>query len=143
MLPSDHPDAWRDPVRAAKSKEATEAATREKSRLTYVQHKREQQQQRSNPIDAIAERVQAGPLLLLKRCYQQRARVRVLTRHARGVRGSAEGTLVAFDKHLNLVLRDAEERYTVLLRVLKTKMEPRCACCQPWRSHLGAAAALA
>ncbi len=48
--------------------------------------------QRSNPIDAIAERVQAGPLLLLKRCYQQRARVRVLTRHARGVRGSAEGT---------------------------------------------------
>ncbi len=95
---------------------------------------------------------------------------------------------MAFDKHLNLVLRDAEERYTVLLRVLKTKMgepadgleflqseqhsrgmpgptglvrrgpargllcssprcavlaEPRCACCQPWRSHLGAAAALA
>ncbi|KAL4440475.1 hypothetical protein ABPG75_003476 [Micractinium tetrahymenae] len=121
MLPADHPDAWRDPGRTAKSKEAAEAAAREKSRLTYLQHKREQQQQKSNPIDQITERVREGPLLLLKRCYQQRARVRVLTRHARGVRGSAEGTLVAFDKHLNLVLRDVEERYTVLLRLQKVK----------------------
>ena len=46
---------------------------------------------RTNPLNLIAARVRAGPLLLLKRCYQERSRVRVVTRHARGVRGSSEG----------------------------------------------------
>jgi hypothetical protein len=46
---------------------------------------------RANPLDQIAERIRTGPLLLLRRCYQERARVRVVTRHARGVRGRSEG----------------------------------------------------
>ena len=46
-----------------------------------------------------------------------RQTVRVITRHERGVRGVATGTLVAFDKHFNLVLKGVEETYTVLLRV--------------------------
>ncbi|KAL4856350.1 Small nuclear ribonucleoprotein Sm D-like protein [Chlorella vulgaris] len=121
MLPSDHWDAWKDPHRAGKSKEAQEAAQREKSRLSYMHQQQERQQRKTNPLDQIAEHVRAGPLLLLKRCYQQRSRVRVDTRHARGVRGSMEGVLVAFDKHTNLVLREVEERYTVLLRVQRVK----------------------
>lgn len=46
---------------------------------------------KANPLDVIAQRVREGPLLLLKRCYAERRRVRVVTRHARGVRGTSEG----------------------------------------------------
>lgn len=73
--------------------------------------------QRINPLDEIAQRVKQGPLLQLRGWYTQRQRVRVVTRHERGIRGTATGTLLAFDKHFNLVLRDVQESYTVLLRV--------------------------
>lgn len=46
---------------------------------------------KSNPLDQIAQRIREGPLLLLKRCYQERRRLRVVTRHSHGVRGSSEG----------------------------------------------------
>ena len=76
--------------------------------------------QRTNPLQEIAEQVRQGPLLLLRRWCEQRQAVRVVTRHERGVRGAAVGTLLAFDKHCNLVLRDVEETYTVLLRAERT-----------------------
>lgn len=43
--------------------------------------------------------------------------VRVVTRHAAGVRGSAEGTLIAVDRYMNLILRDVTEAYTVIVKV--------------------------
>jgi small nuclear ribonucleoprotein (snRNP)-like protein len=55
------------------------------------------------------------------------------------MRAAAAGVLVAFDKHMNLVLRDVEERYTVLLRVQKVK-PPRAGTCG-CRCHSGAGAA--
>lgn len=60
-----------------------------------------------------------GPLAWLAGRAKTRATVRVVTRHRRGIRGVAEGSLIAFDKHMNLVLRDVEERYTVRLMVDK------------------------
>ena len=46
---------------------------------------------------------QAGPLALVQCCHSSGGRVRVLVRHCAGVRGECVGTLLAFDKHLNLV----------------------------------------
>ncbi len=68
-----------------------------------------------NLINEMADAMRAGPLLLLRRLREERAAVRVFTRHEHGLCGVATGTLVAFDKHLNLVLLDVEESYTVLV----------------------------
>ena len=50
-----------------------------------------EQRFKGSVIARIAEAVEAGPLLLLRRCFDARARVRVVTRHARGIRGAATG----------------------------------------------------
>lgn len=52
-------------------------------------------------------------------------RVRVVTRHAAGPRGVAVGTLVAYDRWMNVVLRDVEETYSVRVRVTRTKLRPK------------------
>lgn len=70
-------------------------------------------------LDLIVGQFQEGPLSLLHGWYSQRSSVRVVTRHSRGIRGVAIGTLVAFDKHTNLVLKDVEEQYTVLIPIVK------------------------
>ena len=115
LLPPGHPDAAQPAQRAPKTKESLAAAERAKQRTSYVQQQRERARPRVNPIDELAAAVREGPLLLLKTAYQARRRVRVVTRHGRGVRGAAEGTLVAFDKFFNMVLRDVVEAYTVRL----------------------------
>ena len=62
-----------------------------------------------------------GPLSLLKRAYDSKSRVRVLTRHARGVRGSAVGTLCGFDVFMNLILKDVVEEYSVRVSVTRER----------------------
>ncbi|KAK9830583.1 hypothetical protein WJX81_001418 [Elliptochloris bilobata] len=68
----------------------------------------------------------AGPLALLGRCFAECSRVRVVTRHARGVRGAATGELRGFDHLMNLVLADVEEHYLVRLRVVRAKLRLAC-----------------
>ena len=79
-------------------------------------------------LDAIAEAStgrgndgKEGPLALLKRAYDSESRVRVLTRHSRGVRGSAVGTLAGFDVFFNLILRDVVEEYRVRVPVTRER----------------------
>ncbi|MEW5300853.1 MAG: hypothetical protein WDW36_003753 [Sanguina aurantia] len=48
--------------------------------------------------------------------FAARRRVKVITRHGRGVRGVAVGYLTAYDRFMNVVLRDVQESYTVLVK---------------------------
>ncbi|GIL51158.1 hypothetical protein Vafri_7209 [Volvox africanus] len=63
---------------------------------------------------------------VLRRWHAAAARVSVTTRHATGVRGRATGVLTAYDRFMNLVLRDVNERYTVPVRHVKeyTRLVP-------------------
>ena len=54
----------------------------------------------------------SGPLSLLHSIHVQRQRVRVMVRYVDCIRGTLTGYLIAFDKHMNLLLRDVDEVYT-------------------------------
>ncbi|XP_065199777.1 U7 snRNA-associated Sm-like protein LSm11 [Planococcus citri] len=58
------------------------------------------------------ERTVKGPLTFLKKCMDEKLRVKVYTRGAVQVRGFCVGFIVAFDKHMNLVLKDVFETWT-------------------------------
>jgi small nuclear ribonucleoprotein (snRNP)-like protein len=71
----------------------------------------------SEAIHDLTSKFKEGPLSLLLKWYQTHERVRVVTRHQSGVRGWCTGSLQAFDKYMNLVLKNVQEEYTVLLNV--------------------------
>jgi len=54
-----------------------------------------------------------GPYSVLRNCYTKKCRVRVWIRRFKGIRGICVGFLIVFDKHINLVLRDVFEEYTI------------------------------
>jgi small nuclear ribonucleoprotein (snRNP)-like protein len=55
---------------------------------------------------------QTGPLSVLYRAFTNRQRIRVIIRYVNGIRGTLTGHLIAFDKHMNMILKDVEETYT-------------------------------
>lgn len=54
----------------------------------------------------------SGPLSLLHSIHVKRQRVRVTIRYVDCIRGTLTGYLIAFDKHMNMLLRDVDEVYT-------------------------------
>ncbi|XP_067216425.1 U7 snRNA-associated Sm-like protein LSm11 isoform X1 [Linepithema humile] len=53
-----------------------------------------------------------GPLGMLHGCMENRIRIKVYTRNARGIRGHVEAYVAAFDKHWNLALEDCFETWS-------------------------------
>jgi len=72
-------------------------------------------------LASLMDEAKPGPMSRLREWAAAGCRVRVVTRHAAGVRGAAEGTLVSYDKYMNLLLRDVREAYTVIVKVPRTK----------------------
>ena len=65
-----------------------------------------------HPFEAIASHLDSGPHSILYRLRNDRKRVRIVVRYVNMVRGTVTGTLMAFDKHMNMILRDVEEVYS-------------------------------
>ncbi|KAL6763547.1 hypothetical protein V8C86DRAFT_3012785 [Haematococcus lacustris] len=107
LLPPEIPESLAGKDRNAKS---GSEATREKHEQLKTKA--------LSTIQRIEQSCTPGmPQDCLRRWQQQQQRVRVVTRHGCGVRGVAEGQLVAYDTFMNLVLRDVSEQYTVMTRV--------------------------
>jgi len=130
----DDPAASSEAAAAARSEaallaaEAARAKAARQSKAEALKQRAQQAIQRAEagvglaPLPEIMALVgDASPLASLRRWLGDRRRVTVVTRHAAGVRGRAVGTLVAFDRYMNLVLRDVEETYTVIVKVARVK----------------------
>jgi small nuclear ribonucleoprotein (snRNP)-like protein len=71
----------------------------------------------ASAMQSVFDAVKPGPLGLLKKWHSSESKVKVVTRHCSGVRGTAVGTIAAYDRFMNLVLKDVSETYTVLVKV--------------------------
>jgi len=63
-------------------------------------------------LTSLASQFQNGPLSILYQCHIQKKRIRVLIRYIDCIRGTLTGYVLAFDKHLNMILTDVEEVYS-------------------------------
>ncbi|CAL8470332.1 g9874 [Coccomyxa elongata] len=108
-----------------RSQAALEALARARARTATVRSRQEAAAAAARPpaLQRVAAAVPEGPLSMLRRaCNSREQKVRVVTRHRRGVRGVATGFLRGFDKYMNLLLWDTDEHYTVRLRLERSKV---------------------
>ncbi|KAH7294044.1 hypothetical protein KP509_28G054000 [Ceratopteris richardii] len=114
ILPKEVPESIINaPAKAPRSAESILAQERAKAHKSNLLKKAVERERQTKILDKIAEKAKEGPIGLLAECYQKKSKVKVWTRHTHGVRGTLTGFIIAFDKHLNLVLRDIDEEYSV------------------------------
>jgi len=101
------------------SLEQKQKRERLKAKAVKFKEEAEEFERREHAIDQIARTLNKGPFSLLHRAMKKGVRVKIVTRHANGIRGCMECFVRAFDKFMNVIVFDCEETYTV--RVLKQK----------------------
>ena len=70
---------------------------------------------------AETEKSNGGPVAnVLTKAMEQKIKVKITTRHASGVRGTAVAYLKAFDRHMNMILVDVFETSSVRTKVWRT-----------------------
>ena len=73
---------------------------RERARSGPARVRRQAEEWKQSAVEKIAQHVSRGPLLLLKQMYFIGSRVKVVTRHSRGARGSCTGTCCSWHDKL-------------------------------------------
>ena len=63
-----------------------------------------------HPFEEITQHLSSGPISVLYKL--QRKRIKVVIRYVNAIRGTLTGTLIAYDKHMNMILQNVEEIYS-------------------------------
>jgi len=77
------------------------------------------------PVRRLAESLKDGPYSVLFKCFKSNEKVSVMVRRVNSIRGVCTGYLKAYDRHMNLVLYDVEEKYTVMVQRKKKKKKKK------------------
>jgi len=70
------------------------------------------QPNKNKPFAQIASMHIKGPYSILYKCFTQNIPIKIMIRYVDCIRGIITGTIIAFDKHCNLILRNACEYYS-------------------------------
>lgn len=62
-----------------------------------------------SPITQIMEKLSYGPTSMLYQCWKEKKRISVKIRSVNQIHSICEGDIVAFDKHMNLILQNVHE----------------------------------
>ncbi|CAL1687990.1 unnamed protein product [Lasius platythorax] len=92
------------------SPKSSKSTVPESSRQRFLPHQEPVPGKRREPKNVLSKMQKTiGPLGMLHGCMENRIRIRVYTRNARGIKGHVEAYVAAFDKHWNLALEDCFE----------------------------------